>query len=106
MQAHIQAIAEFLKNVLPDTPFSSRLKSSPLSTTKTSGRQTEEKEEALPSPANASTSKAVVYETPSFPELEDHDDYDDDDDNGNFDEKDVQAFGGENGGTIASPYIV
>jgi len=58
----IQAIAELLKNVLPDTPFSRQLKSSPLSTPKTlrfSGTQTEE-EAALPTPAIASTSKEVV----------------------------------------------
>jgi len=61
--------------------------------------------EALPAPAIASTSKKVVYETPkrrTFPELEE----DDDDEDDNFDEEDVQAFGRENVGTIASPYIV
>jgi len=65
-----------------------------------SGTQTEEA--ALPTPPIASTSKDV-YETPthrSFPELVDDDDYD------NFAEEDVQAFGSENGGTIARPYVV
>ena len=48
----------------------------------------------------------VVYETPThrpFPEIEEDDD---DDDYENFDEDYVQAFGRENLGTIASPYIV
>ena len=72
------------------------------------GTQTEEEEEAaLPTPATASTSKEVVYETPThrpFPELEEDDkDDDDDDNNNNFAEEDVQAFGRENVGTIASP---
>ena len=38
-----------------------------------------------------------------FSDLEDDDDDDDDD---NFAEEDVQAFGTENAGTIASPYTV
>ena len=38
-----------------------------------------------------------------FPELEEDDE---DDDDNNFAEEDVQAFGRENVGTIASPYIV
>jgi len=70
-----------------------------------SGTLTEEEEEAaLPTPAIASTSKEVVCEIPThrhFPELEE-----DDDDDNNFAEEDVQAFGRENVGTIASPYIV
>ena len=80
-------IADFLKNLLPDTAFSSRLKYSPTSTRKTlrfSGTQTEEEAAELPSPAIASTSKEVIYETPMhrpFPELEEDDDDDDDDDN-------------------------
>jgi len=88
------------------------LKSSPPSTPKTlrfSGTQTEEEEAAaLPTPPIASTSKEVKYETPThrpFPELEEDDD-DDVDDDDNFAEEDVQAFGKENVGTIASPYIV
>ena len=40
-----------------------------------------------------------------FPELEEDDD-DDDDNNDNFAVEDIQAFGRENVGTIASPYIV
>jgi len=71
-----------------------------------SGTQTEE-EAALPTPAIASTSKEVVYETPihrSFPQLEEYDEDDDDDDD--FAEKNIQQFGRENVGTIASPYIV
>ena len=85
------------------------MKSSPLSTPKTlrfPGTQTEEEAAALPSPAIASNSKEVVYETPThrpFPELEEDDDDDDDD---YFVEEDVQVFGRENVGTIASPYIV
>jgi len=59
-KTQIQAIAEFLKNVLLDTAFSSRLKSSPLSTPKTlrfSGTHTEEEAAGLPIPGIASTSK-------------------------------------------------
>jgi len=66
----------------------------------------EEEEAALLTPAIASTSNEVVYDTPThrpFPELEEDDEDDDDD---NFAEEDVQAFGSENVGTIASPYIV
>jgi len=62
---------------------------------------------ALPTRAIASTLKDVVYETSTrrlFPELEENDDDDDDDDN--LAEEDVQSFGRENLGTIASPYIV
>ena len=94
--------------MLPDKEFSSRLKSSTPSTPKTlrfSGTQTEEEAAALPTPGIASTSKEVVYETPThrtFPELED----DDDDDDDNIVQEDVQAFGREYVGTIASPYIV
>ena len=108
-KTQIQAIAEFLKNVLPDTAFFTQLKSSLPSTPNTlrfSGTQTEE-EAALPTPTIASTSKEVVYETPThrrFPELEDDEDYDDDDNN--FAEEDVQGYVRENVGTIASPYIV
>ena len=113
-KTQIQAIAEFLKNVLPDTAFSSRLKSSPPSAPKIlrfSGTQTEEEAAGLPTPAIASTSKEVVDFTPThrpYPEHEEFDDdyYDDDDDDNNFAEEDVQAFGRENVGTIASPYIV
>ena len=71
-----------------------------------SGTQTEEAAE-LPTPAIVSNSNEVVYEIPTrrlFLELEEDDDDDDDDDN--FAEKDVQAFGREDVGTIASPYIV
>ena len=93
---------------LPETLFSSRLKSSPPSSPKSlrfSGTQTEEEAAGLPTPTIASTSKTVVYETPThrpFPELQDDDDDDDDD---NFAEEDVQAFGRENEGTIASPKL-
>ena len=74
-----------------------------------SGSQTEEEEAAIPTPGIASTSKEVVYETPThrpFPELEEDDDYYDDHDDVNFSEEDVKAFGRENVGTIASPYIL
>jgi len=72
-----------------------------------SGTQTEEEAAALPTPTNVSTSKEVVYGTPThrpFPELEE--DNDDNDGGDNFVEEDVQAFGSENVGTIASPYIL
>jgi len=62
---------------------------------------------ALPTPANASTSKEVVYENPThrfFPEFEDDDD--DDVENKHFTEEDVQAFGRENVGTVAGLYVV
>ena len=57
-------------------------------------------ETLVPTPAIASTSKEVVYETLThrpFLELKD----DDDDDDNDFAEEDVQTFG-----PIASPYIV
>jgi len=64
-------------------------------------------EKLVPTPAIASTSKEVVYETPThgpFPEPED-DDHDEEDDY-DFEEEDVQTFGRENVGPIANPYIV
>ena len=68
--------------------------------------QTEEAAE-LPTPAIASISKEVVYENPThrtFPDLVEDDD--DDYDNNNFAEENLQAFGREDVGTIARPYIV
>ena len=103
----------FLKNVLPDTAFSSRLKYSPTSTLKIfrfSGTQPEEEGAALPTPTITSISKEVVNETSThrtFPELEiDDDEDDDDDDDDNFAEEDVQTFGRQNVGIIVSPYIL
>jgi len=55
-KTQIQAIAEFLKNVLPDTAFSSLLKSSPPSNPKTlrfSRTQSKEEAAGLPTPAIA-----------------------------------------------------
>jgi len=63
-------------------------------------------ETLVPTPAIASTSKTILYETPThrpFPEPED-DDYDEVDND--FSEEDLQTFGRENVGPIASPYIV
>ena len=67
-KTQIQAIAVFLKNVLPDTAFCSRLKSYPPSTSKTLrflGTRTEEEAAALHISTIASTLKEVVYETPT-----------------------------------------
>ena len=72
----------------------------------TTRRPSRRLERLVPTPAITSTSKEVVYETPThrpFPEPEDEDDDDDDND---FAEEDVQAFGRENVCPIASTYIV
>ena len=63
-------------------------------------------ETLIPTPAIASNSEEVVYETPThspFPEPEDDDD---DEDDGDFFVEDIHNFGRENVGPIASPYIV
>jgi len=109
-KAQIQAVADFLKKGLPKRAYSSQLPSpSPKESRQlisSTPRPSRRLESIVPTPAITSTSKEVVYKTPThrpFPEPED--DFDDVDES-DFGEEDVQTFGRENVGPIASPYIV
>ena len=118
-KTQIQSVADFLKKVLPKRSYSNQLRSPspkesrqstprPSRRLETPPRPSRRLESLLSPPAIAATSKEVIYETPThrpFPEPEDDDD-DDDEEDDDFAEEDVQAFGRENVGTTASPYIV
>jgi len=114
----MHAIADYSQKVLlvrpttPPTPAIAKAPPPPPPTTRrlAFGPQTkpEKKKKQTVPPPQPSTSMAETFaSTPksSFAEISDDDDDDDDDDNV-FVEEDAQAFGRENVGPIASPYIV
>jgi len=105
----MHAIADYLQKVLPIPPTTPAIAKAPPPTTRrlAFGTQTspEKKKQTVPPPQPSTSTAETFASTPksSFAEISDDDDDDDDD---VFVEEEAQAFGRENVGPIASPYIV